>query len=139
MKEWNEQAKSVSKITPDLEKARALLKLIQLREKNIEIMADDMITLVVESYYEIIKELITGIMSADGYKTVSHEMLIAYVARFYPEFSSSKIMALDQLRKLRNEIAYRGVLIKPEYLERNKEVIMENISKLKTILLNKMK
>lgn len=139
MKEWDETAESVSRITPDLEKARALLKVIQLREKNISFMDKaEMSTLIIESYYEIIKELITGIMSADGYKTTSHELLIAYLAEFYKEFLRNELITLDQLRKLRNDIAYRGVIIESDYLERNEKTIQKIILKLKTIINKKI-
>ena len=139
MKEWDETAESVSRITPDLEKARALLKVIQLREKNISFMDKaEMSTLIIESYYKIIKELITGIMSADGYKTTSHELLIAYLAEFYKEFLRNELITLDQLRKLRNDIAYRGVIIESDYLERNEKTIQKIILKLKTIINKKI-
>ena len=139
MKVWDETDEKVTKITPDREKARALLKVIQLREKNLKTMErNEMATLVVESYYEIIKECITGIMSADGYKTTSHELLIAYLAQFYDIFSSSELITMDQLRKIRNDIAYRGVLVKPEYIERNEDVIKTIIAKLKATVETKL-
>lgn len=86
MQEWDETSDKVSRITPDKEKAKSLLQIIQLREKNIGIMkSDEFATLVVEGYYEIIKELITALMSVDGWKTVSHELLVGYLAKFCGE------------------------------------------------------
>lgn len=138
MKEWDERSDQVSKITPDKEKAKALLRVIALREKNINLMnSTGFTTLIIEGYYEIIKELITAIMSVDGWKTTSHELLIGYLAEFYKEFSQAELYIIDQLRKTRNDISYRGVIIKEEYLVRNKISILQIIDKLKQILQKK--
>lgn len=140
MQYWDETSDQVSRITPDKEKARALLHIIALREKNISAMKpDEFSTLIAEGYYEIIKELITAIMSIDGWKTVSHEMLIGYMAKFYKEFSNSELFVMDQLRKTRNDIAYRGVAIKQDYLARNGKVIQQIINKLKSVVQTKIK
>ncbi|MBI4146833.1 hypothetical protein HY489_05855 [Candidatus Woesearchaeota archaeon] len=135
MEPWTEQSDKVSKQRPDTEKARALLKMIALREQRAQITPlPQFATLLAEELYEIVKELITGIMSVDGWKTASHELLIGYLAKFYPEFSTAEVMLLDQLREMRNDIAYRGVMINPEYLERNQQNISNAIQKLKQIL-----
>lgn len=140
MQEWDETSEQVSKITPDKEKAKALLLVIALREKNIAQMnAAELTTLIVEGYYEIMKELITAIMYVGGWKTLSHEMLIGYLAKFYKEFSQAELCVIDQLRKTRNDISYRGVTIKQEYLTRNKETILQIINKLKQIVQMKVK
>jgi len=129
---WNEHSDKVSKQRPDVEKARALLKMIALREQRTQITPlPQFATLLAEEFYEIVKELITGIMSVDGWKTTSHELLIGYIAKLYPEFTTAEVMLLDQLREMRNDIAYRGTMINPEYLERNQQSIYEAIQKLK--------
>lgn len=135
MKEWDETSEDVSRIRPDKEKAKSLLQLIALREKNMGTMnIDEFSTLLVEGYYEIVKELITAIMSTEGWKTVSHELLIGYLAKFYShEFSQAEIHIMDQLRKTRNDIAYRGIIVRPDYLKRNKDSILKIIDKLKKL------
>ncbi len=139
MQEWDETSEQVSKITPDKEKARSLLNVIALREKGMNLIGgEEFTTLKVEGYYEIIKELITAIMSVDGWKTLSHEMLIGYAAAFYKEFTNAEIYIMDQLRKTRNDIAYRGVIIKQEYLKRNEDSIIKMIDRLKQIVKNKI-
>jgi len=140
MKIWNEKSDEVSKGQKDKEKARALLKLINLREKNItKFDKRDSSTLIIEVYYEIIKELITAIMSVNGYKTTSHELLIGYLAEFHKDFSEFEINLIDNLRKIRNDIAYRGIIISPEYLDRNEKNLLKIIEKLKYLLNNKLK
>ncbi len=137
MHEWDESSEKVSKITPDKEKARSLLQVVELREKDLKTKVEEFTTLIVEGYYEIVKELITAIMSIDGYKTVSHELLIGYITK-YKEFPDSEIYFMDQLRKTRNDIAYRGIMVPPEYLTRNKEKILAVISKLKHLVVKKL-
>ena len=140
MKEWDENSSEVSKGFKDKEKPKSLLNLIELREKNIKSLnKKEFCTLIVEDYYEIIKELITAIMSADGYKTLSHELLIGYIDKFYKEFSKFEINTMDQLRKIRNDIAYRGLIISTEYLDRNEEIILKIIKRLKAIINIKLK
>ncbi len=138
MQEWDEHSDKVSKISPDPEKARALMQVVGLREKDLLAKNEEFVTLIIEGYYEIIKELITGIMAVDGYKTVSHELLVGYAARFCPGLSGAEIYLIDQLRKTRNDIDYRGLMVPPEYLHRNKKVIGEVIRRLKKILNEKL-
>ena len=139
MFEWDENSGQVTRISVDKEKARALLKLVEMRERDLAKKNDEFVTLIVEGYYEIVKELITAIMAVDGWKTLSHELLIGYLARFYKEFESSETYLIDQLRKTRNEIAYRGLMIQPDYLKRNRKNILEIISKLKKIVIGKIR
>lgn len=70
---------------------------------------------------------------------MSHEMLVGYLAEFYKEFSQAEITVIDQLRKTRNDISYRGVIIRPDYLNRNKDSIERIIKKLKALLEKKLK
>ncbi|MBI4141690.1 hypothetical protein HY484_02070 [Candidatus Woesearchaeota archaeon] len=132
MLSWDETSDKVNKIRPDSEKAKALLKMTELHEKRVQITPlHEMATLIVEEYYEIIKELITALMSCDGWKTTSHELLVGYLAKFYPEIDGAEISFIDQLRQMRNDIDYRGIMINPEYVERNKETILNVIDELK--------
>ena len=140
MELWDEHSEKVSRIRPDKEKAKSLLKIVELREKDLGPKdKGEFATLIVEGYYEIIKELITAIMSIDGYKTVSHEFLIAYINHSYKEFSMGEISCMDNLRKTRNDIAYRGVLIPLQYLERDEKQFIAIIVKLKKIVSTKLK
>ncbi|MBS3138718.1 hypothetical protein J4207_03360 [Candidatus Woesearchaeota archaeon] len=139
MEHWDERSEKVTKLRSDIEKARALIKMTEIREKRLQLtLSPEFTTLLTEEYYEIVKELITAIMSIDGWKTVSHELLIGYLANFYQEFSTSELLTVDQLRVIRNDIAYRGVMISPEYLERNQSTLISIIQKLRKILSQKL-
>ena len=139
MEQWDEKSDKVTRLRPDLEKARALLKMTEIREKRSQLTPlPEFTTLRTEEYYEIVKELITAIMSIDGWKSVSHELLIGYLAEFYQEFSTSEVLTIDQLRVIRNDIAYRGVMISSEYLDHNQSILLAIIRKLKKTLNQKL-
>ena len=140
MIEWDEHHEDVRKVSKDIELARSLLKMVEEREdaiKNIDPLK--FTSIVIESYYEIIKEVITALMAMDGYKTLSHEILIGYLKHFYKEFSDYEINFIDNLRKLRNNINYRGFFVKSDYWQRNRDTIFQIVMKLKNILKKELK
>lgn len=58
--------------------------------------------------------------AAEGYKSYSRECLIDFVRdRFASKFTGMQIELIDQLRVMRNDIAYRGAFIEDDFLERN--------------------
>jgi len=138
MQPWDESSDQVSQITPNKELARSLLRLIALREKDVAAKDPVLAPLIIEDYYEIIKELITALLSIDGFKTLSHELLIGYLSRFYKQFSSYEIHLIDQLRKTRHDLTYRGIMAPSDYLPRNKNEILSVIEKLKKIVIDKL-
>jgi len=128
------------KITPNKEKARNILKMISLIEERIKQQnREKMASLIMADYYEIIKELITAVLLIDGYKTLSHKDLIDYLKEKYPEFSIHEITILDNLRVLRNRVAYEGFFCEPYYLKRNETLFKTIIRKLKALILAKLK
>lgn len=93
-----------------------------------------MAALIITDYYEIIKELITAILLTDGYKTLSHRDLLDYLKDEYPQFDENDMSNLNDLRILRNRVAYEGFFIEPSYLNRNENLFKSIIKKLKSIL-----
>lgn len=73
-------------------------------------------------------------MAIDGYKTLSHETLVAYLKEFYKEFAEHEIIFIDQLRQLRNKIVYKGFFVEKSYLDRNENRIKEIVAKLRKLL-----
>jgi hypothetical protein len=128
------------KITPNKERAGSILKMISLLEERIKNQdKSKMAVLIISDYYEIIKELITAVLLIDGYKTLSHKDLIDYLEYKYPQFNANDISLLNDLRILRNRIAYEGFLIDISYLSRNESFFKDIAGKLKKILTNKLK
>jgi len=136
---WDEHSDKVSKQRPDLEKARSLTKIAELRmERAAKTELPRFSTLVVEEYYEVIKEISTGIMCTEGWKTTSHELMIGYLAEFHMEITQLELVLIDQLRIMRNDMDYRGITIDSEYLGRNQDAILSVIKRLRTILDKKL-
>jgi len=105
--------------------------LIEMAKERFEdIKKESKIYKIVEEYYEIIKELITALMYQDGFKTLSHKMLIVYLQNNYKNFDSAEIFLIDDLRKLRNNIVYYGKKVEKEFLLNNEKDIKFVISKL---------
>lgn len=126
-------------IMPDKEKARSLLNLAKLRFTKISLFyIETDAPLIIESYYEIAKEIITAILFCDGFKTLNHTNLIKYMKENYMEFlGEENIDLLDKLRIYRNKINYEGIFISNSYLRRNKERIEHLLKILFEIIENK--
>ncbi len=120
------------KITPDKERAKSILKMVNLIEERIGLQdRERMCALIVSDYYEIIKELLTALLLVDGYKTLSHKDLIEYVEKNYKQFTGHEISLMNNLRILRNRVVYEGLFIDSSYLERNESSVKKIIEKLK--------
>jgi hypothetical protein len=116
----------ITKTDTDKDRSNQMLKMANLRSEfwN-KISEDKFIALKVEAYYDIIKELIFAHLYKNGYNCTNHLCLIAYLKENIPDFDF-EIQKIDELRKVRNEINYRGMNIKKDYLQRN-ELEFKNI------------
>lgn len=65
---WKESQEEVRKIKPDRQMASAILRMIGVRMQALEELKGrrEFASLVVEDYYEIIKEALTALMAIDG-------------------------------------------------------------------------
>lgn len=127
------------KITPDKEKANSILNMSALIEKRIKLQdRQKMAALIVADYYEIIKELITVLLLVDGYKTLSHKNLVSYLESNYSVFTDDEIVFLNNLRILRNRIAYEGFSVEKSYLTRREKYFIKIIGKLKKLVGDKL-
>ncbi len=118
----------ITETQADEERSSQMLQMADLRlefwDKKVE---EKFIALKVEAYYDIIKELIFAHLYKNGYNCTNHLCLIAYLKEKIQDFDF-EIQKIDELRKVRNEINYRGLTVKKDYLERN-ELEFKNIIK----------
>jgi len=118
----------ITQSTPDEERSNQMLMMANLRLKFWDKkVADEFIVLKVEAYYDIIKEILFAHFYKNGYNCTNHLCLIAYLKEKIKDFDF-ETQKIDELRKVRNEINYRGLTIKKDYLERN-ELEFKNIIK----------
>lgn len=121
----------ITEAIPDQERSKQMHQMANLRSKfwNNKV-SDEFIVLKVEAYYDIIRELIFAHLYRKGYNCTNHLCLIAYLKEKMPDFDF-EIQKIDELRRVRNEINYRGLTIKKDYLERNELEFKNIIKKLK--------
>jgi uncharacterized protein (UPF0332 family) len=99
-------------------------------DKNV---SEEFTTLKVEAYYDIIKELMFSILYKHGFNSKNHLCLIAYLNKHFKDLDF-EIQKIDELRKIRNEINYRGFNIAQDYLVRNELEFKNIIMKLKNVV-----
>lgn len=121
-------------ITPDKEKAKSILEMIQIRERTLKkLNKNEDSTTMAEMYYEIIKELQTAILLIKGKKSIgkdSHKNLIQEISS-QNIFSNHETSIIDDLRIRRNNSSYYGKQIPSAYLKTNETALKQIITKLK--------
>ena len=121
-------SEEIFKISKDKERAKDLFEMAKDRYNLLNIIPKDRVYLMIEEYYEIIKELLTATMYLDGYKTLSHIKLIEYFSSNYNILDENQIRLIDTLRKFRIGVVYYGKRIKKEFLINNEGEIKRIIS-----------
>lgn len=130
----------IFKISKDMRRANTLFEMAKERlEDIIPLFPKDKTYKLIEEYYEVIVQLITGIMYSNGYKTLNHISLIKYLSDNYKDFSHLEIKLADDLRKFRHGAVYYGKKIEKEFWINNEGAVKVIIDKLLKILEKEMK
>jgi len=120
----------ITKITPDKQKARALIKMAEITLERLEKTDREAYpsnTLV--DYYDVIHKLLEAIALKEGSKAKgegAHQELIDYIAK-QQNINEQNRQFLQQLRDYRNRISYEGFMV-------NQEFITKNHQRIKTII-----
>jgi len=125
----------VKRVYPDKKRISEILKMIELRISfwNYHRFSEEYASLVVEGYYEIIKELLVVLMLREGFSSDNHECLISFLKKNHL-FLMREVSLIYQLKGVRNDIAYRGFFAKNEYLDKNRKEFDRIIVVLKKLL-----
>ena len=130
------------KVTPDKERAKSIMKMAETTLELVKsVDAERFSSNVLKDYYDVIRELLSITLLLDGLKTQgegAHKKLIEYVGRAYTLFTEHELSLIDDLRIVRNKIAYDGFLVPSDYLPRNKKAIETIIDKLKRFVNEKL-
>ena len=116
----------------DTAMAEELVKLAEHREsfwKSVTEKAKAYPSLFFEGYYEIIKELATAILLLEGWKSLNHECLFAFLKEKKQDLELDFEYLLE-LKDLRNSIDYRGVTVSPDIWKKNRMKIFITIKTL---------
>lgn len=130
---WKEcvDERIITKTVSDEERSKQMFQMADLRLKFWDQkIADEFAVLKVEAYYDIIQELIFAHLYKKGYNCTNHLCLIAYLKEKVKDFDF-EIQKIDELRRVRNGINYRGIKIQKDYLERNELEFKGIIKRLK--------
>ncbi|MEK6940701.1 MAG: HEPN domain-containing protein [Nanoarchaeota archaeon] len=123
----------IIEITPDKQKAEALIKMANVTLKRLKTINEENYpsnTLV--DYYDTIHKLLEAITLQTGIKIRGeggHQELIDYVAKKH-KLNEQTRQFLQQLRDYRNRISYEGFMITKNFIHTNKQSIKYIINKL---------
>ncbi|GBE20163.1 hypothetical protein BMS3Abin17_00899 [archaeon BMS3Abin17] len=110
-------------------RAKALLDMAKERLEDIK--KETKTYKIIEQYYEVAKEIIISLMYSNGFKTLSHKLLIEYLEKNYSKFfDREEFILIDELRRLRNGIVYYGKRIDSIFLRNKESQIKKVINKL---------
>ena len=126
----------IAKITPDKQKARALIKMAEITLERLEKTDREAYpsnTLV--DYYDIMHKLLEAIALKKGSKAKgegAHQELIDYIAK-QQNINEQDRQFLQQLRDYRNRISYEGFMINQEFIATNQQRIKTVIGLLRKL------
>lgn len=133
---WEEcKRKFIKQTEIDIDRIKAIEEKAMLRLKrarNTKINQKD-VSLVVEDYYEIIKELLVAYLLRNGLRSKNHQCLISYFYVKNKNYEKESYL-ISQMSFFRNRLNYYGEDIPIEFYEKNKQDFERIISILKELI-----
>jgi len=111
---------------------KAFIRLKRARDTKIN---EENVSLVVEDYYEVIKELLTAYLLNNGLRSKNHQCLISYFYNKNPDFEREAYL-IAQMSFFRNRLNYYGESVPLDFYNKNKDDF-ENIIKIIRDLIKK--
>ena len=132
---WREcEEKFIRKVSVDEERIKAIINKADKRLKrarNTKIN-EDTVDLVVEDYYEVIKELLVAYLLKNGLRSKNHQCLISYFYKENPNYEKETLL-ISQMSFFRNRLDYYGEDIPMEFYQQNKDEFEKIIKLLKKL------
>ena len=133
---WKEcERKFIRKIEVDNDRVISITEKAMLRlkrAKSTEINKDT-VSLVVEDYYEVIKELLVAYLLKNGLRSKNHQCLISYFYTKNKRYEGESYL-ISQMSFFRNRLNYYGEDIPMEFYEKNKKEFENIINLLKELI-----
>jgi len=133
---WKEcEEKFIRKVEIDNKRIESLLEKTDLRLKRARNtkLDEKTVSLIVEDYYEIIKELLVAFLLKNGLRSSNHQCLISYFYRKNPNYEKQAFL-ISQMSFFRNRLDYYGESIPLEFYNKNKEEFEKIIRIIKNLL-----
>ena len=133
---WKEcEEKFIRKVEIDNNRIESLLEKTDLRLKRARNtkLDEKTVSLIVEDYYEIIKELLVAFLLKNGLRSSNHQCLISYFYRKNPNHEKEAYL-ISQMSFFRNRLDYYGESIPLEFYNKNKEEFEKIIRIIKNLL-----
>jgi len=133
---WNKCEKEfVRKVVVDLERIKsikktALLRLCRARDAKVNSKS---VSLIVEDYYEVVKELLIAYLLKNGLRSRNHQCLISYFAKENPNMEKEYVL-IGQMSFFRNRLGYYGEMIPVQFYDDKKEEFEHLVSVLLELL-----
>ena len=133
---WKEcEEKFIRKAEVDKKRIESLLEKTRLRLKrarNTELNSET-VSLIVEDYYEVIKELLVAFLLKNGLRSNNHQCLISYFYKENPDYEKQAFL-ISQMSFFRNRLNYYGESIPLEFYGKNKKEFENIIEIIKTLI-----
>jgi hypothetical protein len=131
------QTGQVKRKSRDKNLARSLLRSAEERIAFSKTLVESKPRFAMELAYEAVRELADAIMSADGYKTFSHEVAISFLSTI-EGLSKASVERLDVSRRKRNASKYYGADVRKDDAESELKFLSEMFGSLKVVLKKKI-
>lgn len=132
----------IIEITPDKERAKSIITMTNKREKALtKLKESGYPTIIAETYYEIIKELLTACLYIEGKKVIgsyAHKELIKESQKIL-NLNPEEFFIIDDLRIKRNNSQYYAKEIPLLYIKNHEKKLKEIIKNIKNQLNKKLK
>ena len=137
--DWDEcEKKFIREVEIDKERISAIMDkaLKRLKRAQNTKIDEDNISLVVEDYYEVIKEILIAYLLKNGLRSKNHQCLISYFYKQNPDHEKETQLIL-QMSFFRNRLNYYGEEIPLNFYQKNKEEFERIIKILKNLVYEK--
>lgn len=120
--DWNYCEKNfIRKIEIDLERVESIIDKAKKRLKRCKDteVNEEMISFIVEDYYDVIKELLIAYLLKNGLRSKNHQCLISYFFKQNQDMENECIL-IQQMSFFRNRLNYYGEEIPMKFYLKNK-------------------
>jgi len=118
---WNECEKNfIREVEIDTERIESIKKKALKRLERARSPFKDDVSLAVEDYYEVVKELLIAYLLKFGIRSKNHQCLISFFYKNNPELETEANL-IQQMSFYRNRLDYYGEDIPVSFYEKNKK------------------